>query len=99
LQQVLDLLDGQQELQAQLDDRDAERLVHLEHIQDLQEQVGDLKLDIEALEGVVGMLQQLEIQLDPEEVQDVPGLDLRSLALDSYMSRGTLHSLYIGPRS
>jgi hypothetical protein len=56
------------------------RLVHLEHIQDLQEQVGDLELDIQALEGVVGMLQQMhhpsaigddeqmEIQLDPEEV-------------------------------
>jgi hypothetical protein len=54
--------------------------VHLEHIQDLQEQVGDLELDIQALEGVVGMLQQMhhpsaigddeqmEIQLDPEEV-------------------------------
>jgi hypothetical protein len=46
-----------------------------------------VELDIEALEGVVGMLQQMhhppaigedeqiEIQLDPEEVQDVPGLD------------------------
>jgi hypothetical protein len=87
LQQVLDLQAGQQELQAQLDDREAERLVHLEHIQDLQEHVGDLELDIEALEGVVGMLQQMhhppaigedeqmEIQLDPEEVQDVPGLE------------------------
>jgi hypothetical protein len=87
LQQVLDLQAGQLDLQAQLNDRDAERLVHLEHIQDLQEQVGDLELDIEALEGVVGMFQQMhhpsairedeqmEIQLDPEEVQDVPGLD------------------------
>jgi hypothetical protein len=46
LQQVLDLQAGQQELQAQLDDWDVERLVHLEHIQDLQEQVGDLELDI-----------------------------------------------------
>jgi hypothetical protein len=84
LQQILDLQAWQQELQAQLDDRDAERLVHLEHIQDLQEQVGDLELDIQALEGVVGMLQQLhhppavgddeqmKIQVDPEEVQDVP---------------------------
>jgi TolA-binding protein len=92
-------------------DRDAERLMHLQHIQELQQQVQDLELDIEALEGVVGMLQQMhhppaigedehmEIQLDPEEVQDVPGLDQRSLALYSYMSRGTLHSLYIGPRS
>jgi chromosome segregation ATPase len=59
LQQILDLLSGQQGLQAQLDDRDAERLVHLEHIQDLQEQVGDLELDIQALEGVVVMLQQV----------------------------------------
>jgi hypothetical protein len=87
LQQILDLQAWQQELQAQLDDRDAESLVHLEHIQDLQEQVGDLELDIQALEGVVGMLQQMhhppaigddeqmEIQLDPEEVQDVPELD------------------------
>jgi hypothetical protein len=87
LQQILDLQAWQQELQAQLDDRDAESLVHLEHIQDLHEQVGDLELDIQALEGVVGMLQQMhhppaighdeqmEIQLDPEEVQDVPGLD------------------------
>jgi hypothetical protein len=87
LQQILDLQAGQQELQAQMDDRDAERLVHLKHIQDLLEQVGDLELDIEALKGVVGMLQQMhhasaigedgqmEIQLDPEEVQDVPGLD------------------------
>jgi hypothetical protein len=53
----------------------------------LQEQVGDLELDIQALEGVVVMLQQVHhppaivddeqmgIQLDPEEVQDVPGLD------------------------
>jgi hypothetical protein len=53
----------------------------------LQEQVGDLELDIQALEGVVVMLQQvhhppaivddeqMEIQLDPEEVQDVSGLD------------------------
>jgi hypothetical protein len=53
----------------------------------LQEQIGDLELDIGALEGVVGMLQQMhhplaigedeqmEIQLDPEEVQDVPGHD------------------------
>jgi hypothetical protein len=56
LQQILDLQAGQQGLQAQLDDRDAERLVHLEHIQDLQEQVGDLELDIQALEGVVVML-------------------------------------------
>jgi hypothetical protein len=67
--------------------RDVERLMHLQHIQQLQEQVQDLELDIEALEGVVGMLQQkhhlpaigedeqMEIQLDPEEVQDVPGLD------------------------
>jgi hypothetical protein len=54
---ILDLQAGQQELQAQLDDTDAKRLVHLEHIQDLQEQVGDLELDIQALEGVVGMLQ------------------------------------------
>jgi hypothetical protein len=68
-------------------DRGAERLMHLQHIQELQEQVGDLELNIEALEGVVGMLQQMhhppaigddeqmEIQLDPEEVQGVPGLD------------------------
>jgi hypothetical protein len=61
--------------------------VRLEHIQDMQEQVGDLKLDIQALEGVVVMIQpvhhrpaigddeQMEIQMDPEEVQDVPGLD------------------------
>jgi hypothetical protein len=87
LQQILDLQAGQQDLQVQLDNRDAERLVHLEHIQDLQEQVGDLELDIQALEGVVVMLQQvhhppaigddeqMEIQLDPEEVQDVPRLD------------------------
>jgi 2-iminoacetate synthase ThiH len=87
LQQILDLQAGQQGLQAQLVDRDADRLVHLEHIQDLQEQVGGLELDIQALEGVVVMLQQvhhppaivddeqMEIQLDPEEVQDVPGLD------------------------
>jgi hypothetical protein len=54
---ILDLQAGQQELQAQLDDTDAKRLVHLEHIQDLQEQFGDLELDIQALEGVVGMLQ------------------------------------------
>jgi 2-iminoacetate synthase ThiH len=87
LQQILDLQAAQQALQVQLVDTDAERLVHLEHIQDLQEQVGDLELDIQALEGVVVMLQQvhhppaiaddeqMEIQLDPEEVQDVPGLD------------------------
>jgi hypothetical protein len=87
LQQVLDLQARQQELHAQLDGRDAERLVHFEHIQDLQEQVGDIELDIQDLEGVAGMLQQvhhppaigddeqMEIQLDPEEVQDVPGLD------------------------
>jgi hypothetical protein len=68
-------------------DRDAERLMHLQHIQELQEQVQDLELDIEALDGVVGMLQQMHhtpsigedeqmvIQLDPEEVHDVPGLD------------------------
>jgi hypothetical protein len=30
--------------------------MHLEHMQDLQEQVGDLELDIQALEGVVVML-------------------------------------------
>jgi chromosome segregation ATPase len=87
LQQILDLQAGHQGLQAQLVDRDAERLVHLEHIQDLLEQVGDLEFDIQALEGVVVMLQQvhhppafvddeqMEIQLDPEEVQDVLGLD------------------------
>jgi hypothetical protein len=87
LQQILDLQAGQQGLQAQLDDRNAERLVHLEHIQELQEQVGDLELDIQALEGFVVMLQQvhhppaigddehMEIQLDREEVKDVPGLD------------------------
>jgi hypothetical protein len=46
LQQTLDLQAGQQELLAQLDDRDAERLVHLQHIQDLQEKVGDLEVDI-----------------------------------------------------
>jgi hypothetical protein len=87
LKQNLDLKARQPELQAQMADRDAERLVHLQHIQDLQEQVGDLELDIEALQGVVGMLQQIhhplaigedeqmEFQLDPEEVQDVPRLD------------------------
>jgi hypothetical protein len=87
LQQILDLPAGKQELQSQLADRDAERLVHLQHIQDLQEQVENLELDIKALEGVVGLLQhmhhppsigedeQMEIQLDPKEVQDVPGLD------------------------
>jgi chromosome segregation ATPase len=57
LQQILDLQAGQQELQAQLANRDAERLVHLQHIHDLQEQVEDLELDVEALEGVVGLLQ------------------------------------------
>jgi hypothetical protein len=57
LQHILDLQAGQQELQAQLANRDAERLVHLQHIHDLQEQVEDLELDVEALEGVVGLLQ------------------------------------------
>ena len=83
----MDFQARQQELQAQLADRDAERRVHLQHIQGLQDQVEDLELAVDALEGEVGMLQQahhppgigpdeqMEIQLDPEEVQDVPGLD------------------------
>jgi hypothetical protein len=61
----------------------AERFVHRQHILELQEQVEDLELNAEAMDGVVGLLQQMlpppavgrgeqqEIQVEPEEVQRV----------------------------
>jgi hypothetical protein len=61
----------------------AERFVHRKHILELQEQVEDLELNAEAMDGVVDLLQQMlpppavglgeqqEIQVEPEEVQRV----------------------------
>ena len=92
LQQILQLRDGQQELQVRVADLEAERLVHLQHIDELQEQVENMEEHADAMDGVVGMLQQIhapqavgqgeqqEVQVEPEEVQGMSSLDEASQA-------------------
>ena len=77
-------------------DLEAERFVHLQHILELQQQVEDLEMEAEGMDGDVVMLQQLlheaqppqavgqdeqqEDEVEPEEVQGVSGLDEASQA-------------------